>query len=132
MDKIENDKLGKFGMNLGLAFQIFDDIRDFTDITNKTNKSGKNIGIDINNGILTLPVILSLESNFENNPFYKSIKCKDEINVKDLSVYLIQEGFIQKATMIGNLYIEKAINNLKHFKSNEITSILLEIANSIK
>ena len=132
MDKIENDKLGKFGMNLGLAFQIFDDIRDFTDITNKTNKSAKNIGIDINNGILTLPVILSLESNFENNPFYKSIKCKDEINVKDLSVYLIQEGFIQKATMIGNLYIEKAINNLKHFKPNEITSILLEIANSIK
>ena len=77
-------------------------------------------------------VTRNTESNFENNPFYKSIKCKDEINVKDLSVYLIQEGFIQKATMIGNLYIEKAINNLKHFKSNEITSILLEIANSIK
>ena len=49
MDKEENDKLGQFGMNLGLAFQIFDDIRDFTDLNNKINKSGKNIGIDINN-----------------------------------------------------------------------------------
>ncbi|SVA71603.1 uncharacterized protein METZ01_LOCUS124457 [marine metagenome] len=132
MDKEENDKLGQFGMNLGLAFQIFDDIRDFTDLNNKINKSGKNIGIDINNGILTLPVILSLENNFEANPFYKPIKFNDEINVKDLGLYLIQEGFIQQAKSIGNTYIEKAINNLQYFKSNEITNILFEIANSIK
>ena len=88
--------------------------------------------IDINNGILTLPVILSLENNFEANPFYKSIKFNDEINVKDLGVYLIQEGFIQQAKSIGNTYTEKAINNLQYFKSNEITNILFEIANSIK
>ena len=132
MDKSENDKLGQFGMNLGLAFQIFDDIRDFTDLNNKNNKSGKNVGIDINNGILTLPVILSLENNYQTNPFYKQIKSKHEINVKDLGIYLIQEGFIQQATSIGNTYIEKALNNLKHFKSNEITDILFEIANSIK
>ena len=132
MDKSKNDKLGQFGMNLGLAFQIFDDIRDFTDLNNKNNKSGKNVGIDINNGILTLPVILSLENNWQANPFSKQIKSKHEINVKDLGIYLIQEGFIQQATSIGNTYIEKAINNLKHFKSNEITDILFEIANSIK
>jgi len=132
MDKSKNDKLGQFGMNLGLAFQIFDDIRDFTDLNNKNNKSGKNIGIDINNGILTLPVILSLENNFQANPFYKQIKSNHEINVKDLGIYLIQEGFIQQATSIGNTYIEKAINNLKHFKSTEITDILFEMANSIK
>ena len=132
MDKSENDKLGQFGMNLGLAFQIFDDIRDFTDLNNKNNKSGKNVGIDINNGILTLPVILSLENNYQTNPFYKQIKSNHEINVKDLGIYLIQEGFIQQATSIGNTYIEKALNNLKHFKSNEITDILFEIANSIK
>ena len=132
MDKSENDKLGQFGMNLGLAFQIFDDIRDFTDLNNKNNKSGKNVGIDINNGILTLPVILSLENNWQANPFSKQIKSKHEINVKDLGIYLIQEGFIQQATSIGNTYIEKALNNLKHFKSNEITDILFEIANSIK
>ena len=132
MNKSENDKLGQFGMNLGLAFQIFDDIRDFTDLNNKNNKSGKNVGIDINNGILTLPVILSLENNYQTNPFYKQIKSNHEINVKDLGIYLIQEDFIQQATSIGNTYIEKAINNLKHFKSNEITDILFEIANSIK
>ena len=132
MNKSENDKLGQFGMNLGLAFQIFDDIRDFTDLNNKNNKSGKNVGIDINNGILTLPVILSLENNYQTNPFYKQIKSNHEINVKDLAIYLIQEDFIQQATSIGNTYIEKAINNLKNFKSNEITDILFEIANSIK
>ena len=127
-----NEKLGQFGMNLGHAFQIFDDIRDFTDLNNKINNSGKNIGIDINNGILTLPVILSLENNFESNPFYNAIKSNEEINVNDLGVYLIHEGFIQQASSIGNMYIQKAINNLKHFKSNEIKNILSDIANSIK
>ena len=132
MDTNANEKLGQFGMNLGHAFQIFDDIRDFTDLNNKINNSGKNIGIDINNGILTLPVILSLENNFESNPFYNAIKSNEEINVNDLGVYLIHEGFIQQASSIGNMYIQKAINNLKHFKSNEIKNILSEIANSIK
>ncbi len=132
MNTNANEKLGKFGMNLGHAFQIFDDIRDFTDLNNKINNSGKNIGIDINNGILTLPVILSLENNFESNPFYNAIKSNEEINVNDLGVYLIHEGFIQQASSIGNMYIQKAINNLKHFKSNEIKNILSDIANSIK
>ena len=132
MNTNANEKLGQFGMNLGHAFQIFDDIRDFTDLNNKINNSGKNIGIDINNGILTLPVILSLENNFESNPFYNAIKSNEEINVNDLGIYLIHEGFIQQASSIGNMYIQKAINNLKHFKSNEIKNILLDIVNSIK
>jgi len=132
MTKIENDKLGKFGMNLGLAFQIFDDIKDFTDLNEKTNKSGKNIGLDINNGILTLPVILSLENNPEANPFYKLIKSNDEINVKDLSTYLMHEGFINQAISIGNTYIEKAINNLNYFKSAKVTNILFDLTNSIR
>ena len=132
MNTNANEKLGQFGMNLGYAFQIFDDIRDFTDLNNKINNSGKNIGIDINNGILTLPVILSLENNFESNPFYNAIKSNEEINVNDLGIYLIHEGFIQQASSIGNMYIQKAINNLKHFKSNEIKNILLDIVNSIK
>ena len=132
MNTNANEKLGQFGMNLGHAFQIFDDIRDFTDLNNKINNSGKNIGIDINNGILTLPVILSLENNFESNPFYNAIKSNEEINVNDLGVYLIHEGFIQQASSIGNMYIQKAINNLKHFKSNEIKNILSDIAISIK
>ena len=132
MNTNANEKLGQFGMNLGHAFQIFDDIRDFTDLNNKNNNSGKNIGVDINNGILTLPVILSLENNSESNPFYNAIKSNEEINVNDLGVYLIHEGFIQQASSIGNMYIQKAINNLKHFKSNEIKNILSDIANSIK
>ena len=132
MNTNANEKLGQFGMNLGHAFQIFDDIRDFTDLNNKINNSGKNIGIDINNGILTLPVILSLENNFESNPFYNAIKSNEEINVNDLGIYLIHEGFIQQASSIGNMYIQKAISNLKHFKSDEIKNILLDITNSIK
>ena len=131
MNKKENETMGQFGMNLGYAFQIFDDISDFTDLNNNISKSGKNIGIDINNGILTLPVILSLENNSQSNPFYKTIKSNELINVKDLGMYLSEEGFIQQATLIGDMYVERAINNLKDLESNEIKDILLEIASSI-
>ena len=131
MNKKENETLGQFGMNLGYAFQIFDDIRDFTDLNNNISKSGKNIGIDINNGILTLPVILSLENNSQSNPFYKTIKSNELINVKDLGMYLSEKGFIQQATSMGEMYVDRAMNNLKDFESNEIKDILLEIASSI-
>lgn len=46
--------LGNYGRNLGLAFQITDDILDFVA---DESKLGKSVGSDVLNGILTLPVI---------------------------------------------------------------------------
>jgi octaprenyl-diphosphate synthase len=57
--KSEEDemKLGTYGINLGLAFQLVDDILDFT---SSEEKLGKPIGSDLREGKVTLPLIYLL------------------------------------------------------------------------
>ncbi len=47
--------LADFGMDVGTAFQLIDDNLDYT-----SNKSGKKIGIDLQDGKITLPLIFTL------------------------------------------------------------------------
>jgi octaprenyl-diphosphate synthase len=54
----EETKLGSFGTNLGLAFQLIDDILDFT---SSEEVLGKPIGSDLREGKLTLPLIYLLQ-----------------------------------------------------------------------
>lgn len=52
-----------FGYEVGMAFQIVDDILDFT---GDQNAVGKPIGSDLLNGLVTLPAIYYAEANFNN------------------------------------------------------------------
>jgi len=50
--------LDRFGRCLGLAFQIFDDILDFS---GEAEETGKHPGTDVRDGTVTLPLILAME-----------------------------------------------------------------------
>jgi len=63
----EIDTLGEIGLSLGLAFQLVDDILDFTA---DEKKLGKPVMNDLREGKVTLPVILLLA---ENNPEYERL-----------------------------------------------------------
>jgi octaprenyl-diphosphate synthase len=51
-------RLSEFGWNLGMAFQMVDDILDFT---SRESVLGKPVGSDLREGKLTLPLIYALE-----------------------------------------------------------------------
>ena len=51
-------KLGSYGINLGMAFQLVDDLLDFT---SSEDKLGKPVGSDLREGKVTLPLIYLLE-----------------------------------------------------------------------
>ena len=53
------DKLGEFAWNLGMAFQLVDDMLDFTSIEQTL---GKPVGGDLKEGKVTLPLVYALES----------------------------------------------------------------------
>jgi geranylgeranyl pyrophosphate synthase len=57
-DKDACGALYDFGLNLGLAFQITDDL---IDIVGTENETGKTTGRDVENKILTLPAIKSID-----------------------------------------------------------------------
>lgn len=52
-------KLGEFAWNLGIAFQLVDDVLDFT---SREKILGKPVGNDLKEGKVTLPLIYALES----------------------------------------------------------------------
>ena len=53
----KEDALAKFGMDVGIAFQLIDDNLDYT-----SNQSGKEIGMDLHEGKITLPLIFALKN----------------------------------------------------------------------
>ena len=58
-DAQAQEKLGEFAWNLGMAFQLIDDVLDFTA---RENVLGKPVGGDLREGKVTLPLVYALES----------------------------------------------------------------------
>src|SRR5262249_34845495 len=60
--KVEEEALESFGLNLGIAFQLIDDVLDYSA---KQTELGKTIGDDFRDGKITLPVILAFRRGDE-------------------------------------------------------------------
>jgi len=59
----EVEALRRYGTDLGMAFQIMDDVLDFT---GDARVLGKPVGSDLRQGLVTLPVLLYLEAHPED------------------------------------------------------------------
>src|SRR6266478_8826223 len=57
-DSAAEDKLGEYAWTLGMAFQLIDDMLDFTA---REQTLGKPVGSDLREGKITLPLIYALE-----------------------------------------------------------------------
>jgi octaprenyl-diphosphate synthase len=55
----EQERMGEYGWNLGMAFQLIDDVLDFTA---REKTLGKPVGGDLREGKITLPLVYSLQT----------------------------------------------------------------------
>ncbi len=119
----------EYGQNLGIAFQIVDDILDFT---GTEEELGKPIGSDLAQGTLTLPAILLLEYYPEDNPVKRLVQNEDrEKNIK-LAIELIRNSsIIQECYQVASDYCAKACHNLKLLPDNASRQSLIELADYI-
>ena len=75
-----------FGVNLGLAFQLIDDARDYG---GSAAKLGKNVGDDFREGKITLPVVLSFRRGTpDERAFWRRTLEKGEVAEGDLETAL--------------------------------------------
>jgi geranylgeranyl pyrophosphate synthase len=65
------ETMRNFGYNIGLAFQIVDDVLDYT---GDQDSVGKPVGSDLRQGLLTLPTLLYLEQIEDGNNLARSIR----------------------------------------------------------
>lgn len=73
--------LGNYGLHLGLAFQIID---DYLDYAGNAEELGKNVGDDLAEGKLTLPLIQALRASATTDP-HSHQTLLDIIHEKDLN-----------------------------------------------
>ena len=131
-DEEVHNKMAQFGETLGVAFQLKDDLFDFTA---KESFIGKPTGNDIKEKKITLPLIKA----FENGKPKESKKIKKMINKGDLSStdvkYIIDfahnNGGIEYTYQKASEYREKALEILVDFDNLEIKNSLIDLTNFV-
>lgn len=124
-DRVKN--MYNFGLNVGLAFQIKDDLLDY----GFGEKIGKPIGIDIKERKLTLPLIVALRNadSAERKQLLTIIKKHntDGVRVKQLVQRVIDLGGIEYATRKMNHFRDEALNALADFPNSDAKESLIEL-----
>ena len=108
-----------YGENLGIAFQIRDDILDYV---GSSKIFGKPLGGDIKEKKLTLPLIHALKnsSDGEAKSILSAIKNGGKkLNVDHVIEFVKTHKGISYAENVSNEYALKAINNLSVFENSE-------------
>ena len=129
-DKKIVSTLKKYGNDLGMAFQISDDILDF--IGNE-GKVGKPLGSDIKNGIFTLPIIYSLNKG-KNKKILRELLLKKDFTSQDVSQIIdlcINDGGLEYTKNLLKRYIERAKREIDKLPQNSHKNLLYDLVEQL-
>jgi octaprenyl-diphosphate synthase len=113
--KAEQTACRSVGMNLGIAFQLVDDVLDYG---GKAAKLGKNIGDDFREGKITLPVVLAFRrGNDSERKFWVRALERGEIGDSDLDHAI--------GLMTKHRALEDTINRAQHYGAMAVDALAL-------
>ena len=129
-DEVLIEKMRLIGENIGIAFQIKDDLFDYgeTDI-------GKPRGIDIKERKMTLPLIYTLNQadKKEKKWIINIVKNHndDKAKVQELIDFVNNKGGIEYSVNTMNLYKQKAFDLIQTIEDSEAKEGLIDLVNYI-
>ena len=119
-------QMRKFGEYIGIAFQIKDDLFDYSD-----EKIGKPTGIDIKEQKMTLPLIHTLNNCTAKEKAWiiNTVKKhnKNKVRVKELIAFVKENGGIDYTISQMNAYKSKAIAILNNYPESPYKKSLLQM-----
>ncbi|MFH0925479.1 MAG: polyprenyl synthetase family protein [bacterium] len=123
----EEDILTKFGLFLGMAFQLIDDALDFVA---DQKKLGKPVGHDLKDGNLTMPIIYTLSEKKGDQKDYiiELIKNKD---INNILPYIDRCKAIDYTFNFARDYINKAKDLLASFPESTYKQALLAVSDYV-
>jgi octaprenyl-diphosphate synthase len=123
----ERRALESFGHNIGMAFQLIDDVLDYSA---RQATLGKTVGDDFRDGKITLPIVLAFrDGDAEARDFWRRTMEDLEQKKNDLrrAVQLLEAaGALQATVERARLYGRKATEALSVFPDGEFRQALVE------
>jgi geranylgeranyl pyrophosphate synthase len=124
------DSLSVFGREIGMAFQIVDDILDFT---GDESVMGKPKGSDLRQGLITLPAQLFFEK-FPDNPMVKKILesgcLDDKDDISHMVDDILKSNVIELSFQTANDFIGRGITALSILPETLEKQMLISLAKS--
>ncbi|MBI4302757.1 MAG: polyprenyl synthetase family protein [Chloroflexi bacterium] len=120
----------EYGYNIGVAFQIVDDILDFVATEEEL---GKPVGSDLAQGTLTLPAILILEHYPDDNPVKRLFQDREAKENIKLAIELVHNSpsIIQECYQVASDYCARACANLSLLPDSPSRQSLVDLASYI-
>ena len=127
LDKNEIEAFADYGIGLGLAFQIVDDLLDFF---GETNITGKALGGDLKSGVITLPVIHALEVSSKSERLREIVtkNAPENADIIEAIEIIRQSDAFDYCKGRANAHVEAAIINLPVSINDSTIRILEKIA----
>jgi octaprenyl-diphosphate synthase len=137
------ESLAEYGRNAGLAFQLVDDLLDFTA---SPEQLGKPVLSDLKEGKVTLPLILSLQNGASQhgaakNSAYeegrglvaKVLEERDFVSVRpeQITQLVMETGALDRASSLAREYVKRAKMCLEELPDTEYRRALLAVPDFI-
>jgi len=125
----QQEALADFGMDLGIAFQLMDDILDYVATE---EEFGKSIGHDLEEGKITLPLIHTLKKCSDSErAVIAAVVEQDEMSLDDfraVSGLVKQYGGIVYTVEAARFYINRCKSHLDLFAPSPVREAMLSLS----
>ncbi|MBI5284637.1 MAG: polyprenyl synthetase family protein [Chloroflexi bacterium] len=122
----EREALRTYGLNVGMAFQVVDDILDFA---GDEQEMGKPIGSDLMQGTLTLPSLILMERHPKDNPIKKAFrtrKPKTE-HVAEAVYMVLNSDILNESYNVARDFRDRALTALRTLPDSPARAALEDI-----
>jgi geranylgeranyl pyrophosphate synthase len=121
--------LRDYGHQLGMAFQIVDDVLDFV---GTSKEIGKPVGSDMRQGIVTLPTLFYLQKHPDDDLLVQVFEGRADNGTVDAAVARIrQAGSVEAAIEDAHTFIRRAKGALEDLPGNGYQQAMLELADFV-
>ncbi len=103
------EALREYGYNFGMAFQVVDDILDFT---GDEEEMGKPVGSDLMQGTLTLPSFLLMERSPNGNPVQAYFEAPSAEKLRTAVQTVRDSGAVEESSQMAHDFCKRAIDAL--------------------
>lgn len=125
---VQIEALREYGYNFGMAFQVVDDILDFT---GDEEQMGKPVGSDLMQGTLTLPSFLLMERSPNGNPVQAYFDAPSAEKLQTAVQTVRDSGAVEESSQMANDFCSRAIDSLSLLPDTADRDTLGELARYI-